>query len=100
VESRLGMTSASYFYGESKPSDNEDDHHIYRVDVEEEDGDTELVEHVNHYMAPLTLEVKVVSADNQYGCNVWANSRRHSSLLVNELEIEKKKSKTNLNVLL
>ena len=90
MEPRLGMTYASYFYGESKPSDNEDDHHIDRVDVEEEDGDTELVEHVNHYMAPPTPEVKVVSADNQYGCNVWANSRRHLGLLVDELEFEKK----------
>jgi hypothetical protein len=84
------MTSASYFYGESKPSDNEDDYHIDRVDVEEEDGDTKLVEHLNHYMPPPTPEVKVVSADNQYGCNVWANSRRHLGLLVDELEIEKK----------
>jgi hypothetical protein len=84
------MTSASYFYGESKPSDNEDDHHIDRVDVEEEDGDTKLVEHVNHYMAPPTPEVKVVSADNQYRCNVWAHSRRHLGLLVDELEFEKK----------
>jgi len=90
VEPRLGMISTSYFYEESKPSDNENDHHIDRVDVEEEDGDTDLVEPVNHYMAPPITEVKVVSADNQYKCNVWANNCRQSGLLVDELDIEKK----------
>lgn len=31
------MTSILYCYRESKPSDDEDDHHINRVDIEEED---------------------------------------------------------------
>ena len=31
------MTFAPYYYGESKLNDDEDDHHIDRVEVEEED---------------------------------------------------------------
>jgi hypothetical protein len=41
-------------------------------------------------MTPLAPEFKVVSADNQYGCNDWANSHRHSSLSVDESEVRKK----------
>jgi hypothetical protein len=33
---------------------------------------------------------KVVSVDEQYGCNDWANSCRHSDLLVDELKLGKK----------
>jgi hypothetical protein len=41
-------------------------------------------------MTPLAPEFEVVSVDDQYGCNDWADSRRHSGLLVNELEVGKK----------
>jgi hypothetical protein len=41
-------------------------------------------------MAPLAPEFEVVSADNQYGYIDWANSHRHSSLLVDESKVRKK----------
>jgi hypothetical protein len=50
-------------------------------------------------MTPSTLKFKVVSVDDHYECNDWANSRRHSSLIVNELEVGKH-LETSLNVLL
>jgi hypothetical protein len=50
-------------------------------------------------MTPFTLKFKVVSVDDHYESNDWANSRRHSSLLVNELEVGKH-LETSLNVLL
>jgi hypothetical protein len=40
-------------------------------------------------MAPPTLEFEVMSSDDQYRCNDWANSYRHSCLLVDELKIKK-----------
>jgi len=40
-------------------------------------------------MAPPTPEFEVMSSDNQYRCNDWANSHRNSCLLVDELEVEK-----------
>jgi len=96
------MTYAPYCYEEFVPSDDEYDYHIDRVEVEEEDeedGDAKLVEHVNQYMTPSALKFKVVSVDDHYECNDWANSRRHSSLIVNELEVGKH-LETSLNVLL
>jgi hypothetical protein len=54
-----------------------------------EDGDDELVGSVNQHMTPLAPEFEVVSVDDQYECNDWADSRRHSGLLVNELEVGK-----------
>jgi hypothetical protein len=77
------MTSTLYCYRESKQNDYEDDHHIDRVNVQEEngeDGGVELVEHVNQYMAPHAPKIEVVSVDDQYRCNNQANSRKHSSL--------------------
>lgn len=52
-------------------------------------------------MTSFTFEFEVVSADNYYKCNDWANSCRHSSLSFNELARGwKKKSETSLNVLI
>ena len=64
------MISTPYCYGESKLSNNEDDHHIDRVEVKEKDEedmknkDVELVEPINQYMTHPTLEFKVVSGDD------------------------------------
>jgi hypothetical protein len=80
------MTFASYSYRESEPSVDEDDHHIDRVEIEEED---ELVKSVNQYMAFFASKLEVVSVNNQYRYNDCANSCRHSSLSVDELEVEK-----------
>lgn len=74
------MPPALYCYGESKQNDYEDDHHIDKVNVEEEDGDVELVQHVNQYMAPHAPDIKVVSVDDQYRYNNQVNSCKHSSL--------------------
>lgn len=66
MEPQSDMTSAPNCYGESKQSENKDDHHINRVEIEEEDGDNEdveLIEPVNQYMAPPTPKFKVVSVD-------------------------------------
>ena len=93
LEPQLGMTSILYCYGESKPRDEENDCHIVRVEVKEKDGedrDAELVELVNQYMTPLTLEFEVLSEDNHYRCNDWADSCKHSGLSFDELEVEKK----------
>jgi hypothetical protein len=76
------MISTSYCYGKYESSDDEDDHHINRVGVEEEeveDGDgrdAELIEVINHYMTPSASGFEVVSTGNQYRCNDWANSGR------------------------
>jgi hypothetical protein len=76
------MTSTSYCYGKYESSDDEDDHHINRVGVEEEDvedgdgKDDELIEVINHYMTPPASGFEVVSTGNQYRCNDWANSGR------------------------
>jgi len=64
----------SSLYGGSKPSDDEDKHHINRVVVNEDDGDEGLVESVNQYMTPLALEFEIVSADDQYRCNDWVDT--------------------------
>jgi len=99
------MISTSYCYGKYESSDDEDDHHINRVGVEEEDvedgdgRDVELIEVINHYMTPLASGFEVVSADDQYRCNDWANSGRHSGLSIDELEVEKK-LEISLNVLM
>jgi hypothetical protein len=90
IEPWLSITSTLYCYEEYKPIDGEDDRHINRIEVEEKDGDTELVKPVNQYIAPLTLEFKVTSVDDQYECNDLAYSCKHSALSVDELEIEKK----------
>ena len=74
------MPPALYCYGESKQNDYEDDHHIDKVNVEEEDRDVELVEHVNQYMAPHAPDIEVVSVDDQYRYNNQVNSCKHSSL--------------------
>jgi hypothetical protein len=87
MKPRLGMTYVSYCYGKLEPSDDEYEHCIDRVVV---DGDAKLVKLVNQYMKPCAPEVKVVSMDDQYRCNDWVNSHRHSGLLVDELEIEKR----------
>jgi len=47
MEPRLSMTSASYYYGESELSDDENEHHINRVMVDEKDEDAELLDLVN-----------------------------------------------------
>jgi hypothetical protein len=92
----LGITSAPYCYGESKPSDDENDYHIDRIEVEEEDeedggdGDVELVEPINQYMTLRASKFKVVGVDDQYGCNDWVKSCRHLGLLVDKLEAERK----------
>jgi hypothetical protein len=83
----LGITYVLYCYGESEPSYNKDERHIDRVVV---DKDVELIEPVNQYMTPFTSKFEVVNVDDQYGCNDWADSRRHSSLLVDELEVRKR----------
>jgi hypothetical protein len=57
------MTSTSYCYEESKPSDDKDNHHIDEVE------DVELVEPVNQYMASLALEFEVANRNDQYLCN-------------------------------
>jgi len=104
IKSQLGMTSTSYCYRKCESSDNEDNHHINRVGVKEEDvedgngRDAELIEIINHYMTPPTFRFEVMSAGDQYRCNDWANSRRHSSLSI-ELEVEKK-LEISLNVLM
>jgi len=38
MEPQLSITLASYCYGESEPSDNENDRHNDKVEVEEKDG--------------------------------------------------------------
>ena len=96
MESQLGMTSTSYWYEESKPSDDKDDHHIDKVEVEEgdekdsEDEDVELVEPVNQYMASPALEFEVANRNDQHLCNDQVNIHRDSVLLVDELEVGKK----------
>jgi len=103
----LDIICALYYHGESKPNDDKNDYHINRVKVKEEDeeeedredGDVELVEHVDQYIAHPASEFEVVSEDDQYIYNDLANHYRHSSLLVNELE-SKKKPKKILNILL
>jgi hypothetical protein len=105
IELQLGMTSTSYCYGKYESSDDEDDHHINRVGVEEEDvedgdgKDDELIEVINHYMTPPASGFEVVSTGDQYRCNDWANSGRHSGLSIDELEVEKK-LEISLNVLM
>ena len=62
------MTFTPYCYGESNLSNNEDDHHIDRVEFREkdrEDRDAELVEPINQYMEPPQFEV--VNGHDQYG---------------------------------
>ena len=39
IEPQFGMTFAPYYYGESKPCDDEDECHIDKFEVEEEDGE-------------------------------------------------------------
>jgi hypothetical protein len=41
-------------------------------------------------MASLAPEFEVVSMDDQYGCNDWANSNRHLGLLIDESMIGKR----------
>ena len=69
------MTSSLYFYRESKPSDNEDDHNIDKVWVKKEneehteDVNAKLVKLIKQYMTPYTREFEVVSIDDQYKYN-------------------------------
>ena len=68
----MGMTLALYCHGESKPSDDKDDHHIDRVKVEEKDRKERMlssIEHVNQYMKLFVPEFEVVSEQDQYRCN-------------------------------
>jgi hypothetical protein len=58
-----------------------------------------LVKLVDQYMAPPTPKVKVMSGDDQYICNDWANSHRYLDLSVDELEVGRN-LETSLNVLL
>lgn len=58
--------------------------------VDEDDGDAEVIKLVNQYMTSLAPEFEVVSVDHRYGCNDWADNYRHSSLLVDELEVGKR----------
>jgi hypothetical protein len=86
IKSQLCMTSTSYCYRKCESSDDEDNRHINRVGVKEEDvedgngRDAELIEIINHYMTPPTLRFEVMSAGDHYRCNDWANSCRHSGL--------------------
>jgi DNA polymerase/3'-5' exonuclease PolX len=80
------MTFESYSYRESERSIDEDDHHIDRVEVEEED---ESVKPVNQNMTSFASKLEVVSVNDQYRYNDYANNYRHSSLSVDELEVEK-----------
>jgi DNA polymerase/3'-5' exonuclease PolX len=80
------MTFESYSYRESERSIDEDDHHIDRVEVEEED---ESVKPVNQNMTSFASKLEVVSVNDQYRYNDYANNCRHSSLSVDELEVEK-----------
>jgi hypothetical protein len=57
------MTSTSYCYEESKPSDDKDNNHIDKVE------DVELVEPVNQYMASPALEFEVANRNDQHLCN-------------------------------
>jgi len=41
MESQLGMTFSSYFYGEFKPSNEKNERHIDKVMVKGGDGDDE-----------------------------------------------------------
>jgi len=50
-------------------------------------------------MAPLAPEFEVVSADNQYGCNDWANSHRLQAYQLMNRRLEKN-SKTSRNMLM
>jgi hypothetical protein len=50
--------------------------------VDGEDGDAELVEHVNQYMTSPTFEFEVVYMDDQYECNNRADSHGCISILV------------------
>jgi hypothetical protein len=57
---------------DDKPSDDENEHHINRVVIDEEDGDdrdVKLVKLVTQYMASPAPEFKVVSTDHQHRCN-------------------------------
>ena len=57
------MIFSLYCYRESKPCDDEDDHHIDRVQVMEKDRkdeDIELVKPINQYMEP-PFKFEVVS---------------------------------------
>jgi hypothetical protein len=60
------MTFTPYCHEESEPSDDENDHHIDRVKVKEEDknyrkdGDAQLVELVDQYMSPLALKTWII----------------------------------------
>jgi hypothetical protein len=58
-----------------------------------------LVELVDQYMTPHTPKFKVMSGDNQYKCNDWANSHRYLDLSVDKLEVRRNLEKS-LNVLL
>lgn len=44
MKPHMGMTLALYCHGESRPSDDKNDHHIDRVKVEEKDRKDEDVE--------------------------------------------------------
>jgi len=69
------MIYVSYYYKESKPSEDKDDYYIHRVEVtdedweDKEDMDAKLVQPVNQCMTFSALEFEVVSEDDQYGCN-------------------------------
>jgi hypothetical protein len=61
------MTFTLYCYGKFKPSDDKDDRHIDKVEVEEEDGedrDVELAKPVNQYMASPIHKFEVMSMDD------------------------------------
>jgi len=61
------MTFAPYYYRESEPNDDKDEHHIDKITIDGEnkdDRDAELIEPVDQYMTPLTSEFKVVSVDD------------------------------------
>jgi hypothetical protein len=58
------MKSIPYCYEEFKPSNKNDDRHINRVEVEDkdrEDRNVKLIEPIDQYMTPLTLEFELVS---------------------------------------
>lgn len=66
MEPQLGIKLSPNCYGESRPSDDEDDHHIDIVNVEGKEQDDGLVKLVDQYMPPLAPEFEAVSVDNQY----------------------------------
>jgi uncharacterized membrane-anchored protein len=57
-KARLGITSALYCYEEFESSDDEDDHHIDKI---EEDKDSELIDRLNSFIRLISSKFEDVS---------------------------------------